>query len=358
MATRVFLAHTPLHILFSLSLIQQAGGTPAHLLVSEDFAAARRVVAGLPALLPPPHRVHLLPGKASFPGLQRLPLTQLTNHLPLLIAARRGCALTRPLSIERVHIFNDLRPDMQHIAGCIKARQPDCRIIYVEDGASSYVDTLQPWLRGGKRFRRLFRLVYGPHVQPGTSLGQFRLLEAATVIHPDHANHALRRLPLTPLPAPGLDRDGWATLSGVFGGAPPRLDDSAPVTLLCLPHSLMMTPALLDRFRRVGADYAARGMTVLVKLHPRETEDAAVMLDNAAFIPVDRAVPAEILVAWLGSRLHAVVSGYSTILYTAGWLSPGVRAVLLEDAGVPFPPELMALLRAVGVTTENGASLP
>ncbi|MBN2470833.1 MAG: hypothetical protein JXN59_08925 [Anaerolineae bacterium] len=356
MPYRVFLAHTPLHLLLTLSLIQTAPECPALVLLYEDFPGAARLITGLRELWPAPHRVNLLPGTHSYPrtlqhpAYQRLPLARLTNHLPPILAARRALRLTRPFAIDWVGVFSDLRPDVQQIAGGLKARHPGCRVAYVEHGTTPYIDTLAPEFLGGKRAAWAFRLVYGPHFQQVTGTGQFAALDEAHLIYPAHANAALRRLPCHPLLPPRIPPD---ELRGLFPLPPPESPAaSAPrVALVLPPRARTLSSATFAQLQAAITRCAADGLTPLLKLHPREMEPERFRMEGV--IVLDRATPSEIVVSWLGPRLARVISvGNSTALYTARWLNPAAEAVLFLLPDVPVPPEMLRLYRALGVTMQ------
>jgi hypothetical protein len=360
MAYQVALALTPLHILNSLSLMTGADSSPALVFVIEEFATARQVSAGLGAFMPAGSRVVLLPGSETLrrhvpAALRRPPLSYVTGQIPGVLASLRARRTARRLPVERVLVCADIHPYLQQIAGAIRDRNPGCRIVAVEDGAASYIDELPPALRMAGRFPGLFRRVYGRHFAPQTGLGQFPLLDEAHLLYPEHANAALRRLPLHPLPPLDFPPAQLDALIALFGGDPAAVQTNGAATLICLPHPRVMRPALLERFRAAAAGYAAAGLTVFVKAHPRAAPDSLPALEGQW---IAGAVPAELIAARLGSRLRVVISGYSTILYTVRRLSPDAQAVLVQDPAIPIPAEVLALYRAVGVTGEDGAPPP
>ncbi len=354
MPYQVALTLTPLHILNCLSLLAADGESrPALVFVMEEFATARQLSAGLGAFLPPGSRAVLLPGSETLrriaPAvLRRPPLSYVAGQLPGVIASLRARQIARRLLVERVLVCADIHPYLQQIAGAIHDRNPGCRVAAVEDGAASYADALPTALLMARRHPGLFRRVYGRHFTPQTGLGQFPLLDEAHLLYPEHANAALRRLPVQPLPPLDLPSARLDALIALFGGDPAALEGAEAVALVCLPHPRVMRPALLARFRTAAARYAAAGLTVFVKAHPRAT-----LTDRPAFPGrwIAGAVPAELIAARLETRLRVVISGYSTILYTVRRLSPEAGAILVEDATVPIPAEVMRLYRAAGVTT-------
>ncbi len=365
---RVFLVHSPLHVLFTLGLIQAAPERPALVLLFDDFPGARRLAPGLDDLLKttgllgtagllPQPQIAVLPGVYSYPrtlghpAWRRLPPARLTNHLPLILAARRALRLTRPLEIDWVGVFSDLRPDVQQIAGGLKARHPGCRVAYVEHGTTAYIDTLPPRHLAAKRAPWAFRLVYGPHFQQATGVGQFAALDEAYLLFPEHANAALRRLPRHPLPPLRLTP---ADLGGLFPlPAPESPAAAAPQVALFLPPlARNTTPAMLAAFQAAIARCAAEDVLPLLKLHPREARPELFAFTDV--VRLDQAAPSEVVVSWLGPRLRRVISGgFSTALYTARWLNPEAEAVLLTLPDAFTPREMLRLYRALGVSVQE-----
>ncbi|GAB4574268.1 MAG: hypothetical protein Kow0077_19910 [Anaerolineae bacterium] len=353
----VFLAHTPLHLLFTLSLVRDVDFQPAHVILVEDWPGVSAIASRLPDLLPPDSRVSVLPGAATPRPrwLRRYPVSRLANHLPLVQAVRRARQLLAGQDVRRVCLFIDHRPDVQQIAGAVKAANPGCRIAYVEDGASAYVNELPPQHRLAKRFPLAFRLVYGRYFEQVCGQGQFSLLDEAYLLYPSLASRALSRLPVHRIPPLSLTSQEVDQLLRLFGSDTPRLPPDQPVVFVALPLSLVVTPALEARLGEVLAGYAAAGSTLLFKPHPRETRPWAAQPRLAgSSIWLNPAVPGEVVLAWLGGRLQAVVSGLSSMLYTARWFNPAASAVLVDVPDVMIPPEVARVFQAAGVQRAEG----
>ena len=356
MTFRVFLPHGPLHVLFVLSLIQAEPEQPALILLFADIPDWARLAAGLRDLLPAPHRVQVLPGRFSYPhtlqhpAYRRLPPARLTDHLPLVLAVRRALAFTHDLPVDQVLVFNDMRPDVQQIAARLKARHA-CSVTYVEDGTAAYVDTLPARTLHAKRLGWAFRLVYGRHFQRVSSQGQFAALDSGCLLFPEYANRALSRLPLTPLPPLTSTPDTLRHLFALPAASAPA-SAAAQVALICPPRSRSISPALRDHYDTAIRRCAAQGLTPLLKLHPRE--EYPHVFGGQGAIRLEASIPSEAVVAWLGPRLHRLVSGgISTTLHTTRWLNPAAEIVLLHAAGEVLPPGLEKLYRAARVTLEE-----
>lgn len=352
MTIRLFLAHTPLHILYSLSLIRAEPGPPPWLAVFNDFEGARRVVDGLVGLLPTAGRTILLPGAQDAPRLPR-PLRRLTAHLPLIAAVRRARRLLSAHPPQAAYLFNDMRPDVQQIAADACRRSPGCRVYAVEDGAAAYVDRQPPERTHARRLTALFPLVYGRSFERLEGMGGFSLLQAAYLTFPEYAGAALRRLPCYALPRPAFSPQELEALISLFTPPEDGLFDwqglSRPA-LICVPHSSGLTPALLVNLRGLIQAWEERGWEVLLKAHPREQEDLARLLAAGEDVRVlARTIPAELIVARLGSALGAVASGPSSVLHTTRWLNSTAEAWLISAEDAPFPPELARFLAAIGV---------
>jgi len=353
MTARLFLAHTPLHILYSLSLIRAEPGPPPLLAVFNDFAGAGCAVGGLAGLLPAPGRAILLPGALDAPPLPP-PIGRLTAHLPLIAAARRARRLLAGAPLDAVYLFNDMRPDVQQIAAEARRRNPACRVCAIEDGAAAYVDRQPPERLPARRLPALFPLVYGRGFERLEGMGRFSLLQAAYLTFPAHANAALRRLPARALPRPAFSPAELEALIGLFAPAEaaPGRDWPSQAALICVPHSSGLTPALLANLRALIRAWQARGWEVLLKAHPREREDPARLLASVEGARVlAQAIPAELIVARLGPALRAVASGPSSVLHTTRWLNPAADAWLVSVEGAPLPAELARFLAAIGVRT-------
>lgn len=352
MTIRLFLAHTPLHILYSLSLIRAEPGPSPWLAVFNDFEGARRAVDGLAGLLPASGRTILLPGAQDAPRLPH-PLRRLTAHLPLIAAVRRARHLLATHPPQTVYLFNDMRPDVQQIAVDALRRSPGCRLYAVEDGAAAYVDRQPPERTHARRLTALFPLVYGRGFERLEGMGGFSLLQAAYLTFPEHANAALRRLPRHALPRPVFTPPELDALIGLFAPPEDGLFDwqglSRPA-LICVPHSSALTPALLANLHGLIRAWEGQGWQVLLKAHPREQEDLARLLTAGEDVRVlVRTIPAELIIARLGSALRAVASGPSSVLHTTRWLNPAAEAWLISAEDAPFPPELARFLAAIGV---------
>lgn len=352
MTIRLFLAHTPLHILYSLSLIRAEPGPPPWLAVFNDFEGAGRTVDGLAGLLPAPGRAILLPGAQDAPRLP-YPLRRLTAHLPLLTAVRHARRLLATHPPQAVYLFNDMRPDVQQIAAETLQHSPACRLYAIEDGLAAYVDRQPPERTHARRLTALFPLVYGRRFERLESMGSFSLLQAAYLTFPEHAGAALRRLPCYALPRPAFSPQEVEALIGLF--TPPEGGSSGwqeltRAALICVPHSSGLTPALLASLRGLIRAWREQDREVLLKAHPRDQQDPVRLLAAEEGIHVlVRAIPAELIVARLGTALGAVASGPSSVLHTTRWLNPAAEAWLVGAEDAPLPAELARFLTAIGV---------
>lgn len=354
MAIRLFLAHTPLHILYSLSLIRAEPGPPPWLAMFNDFEGAGRTVDGLAGLLPAPGRAILLPGAQDAPRLPN-PLRRLTAHLPLIAAVRRVRRLLAAHSLQAAYLFNDMRPDVQQIAAEARQGNPDCRLYAIEDGTAAYVDRQPPERTHARRLTALFPLVYGQSFERLESMGSFSRLQAAYLTFPEYASAALQRLPRYALPRPIFSPQELEALIGLFAPPEGSLFDwqgLSRAALICVPHSSGLTAALLANLRSLIRVWREQGWEVLLKAHPREQEDPARLLVAGERIRVlARTIPAELIVARLGSALCAVASGPSSVLHTTRWLNPAAEVWLISAEDAPPPPELARFLAAIGVWT-------
>ncbi len=350
-----FLTHTPLHIFYSLCLIRAEPDTQPLIAVFNDFEGAGRVANGLADLLPVPGRAILLPGALDAPRLPG-PVRRLTNHLPLIAAARRARRLLTAIPPDTVYLFNDMRPDIQQIAAEARQCNPACRVWAVEDGMATYLDRQPAEHTHAKRLTALFPLIYGRGFERLEIMGGFSLLQAACLTFPEHANTVLRRLPGHALPRPAFSMAELDALIRLFAG--PGEEDwaawggEAQAALIGIPHSLGLTPALQADLRALIRAWQAQDWTVLLKAHPREQDDPARLLAGSKNVRVlARTIPAELIVARLGPALRAVASGLSSMLYTTRWLNPAVDVWLVGAEDVPLPAELARFLAAIGVRT-------
>jgi hypothetical protein len=337
----VFLAHTPLHVLYTYHLLHtQEDGIPALICLSHDFEAAPVLAARLRQHLPQRHRVMLLPGIHARPDWG--PFTKLTNHLPLLAALQRTRAALRAIRVRSVFVFNDTRPEVQAIMALAKHRS-GASLQYVEDGVAAYITHADSPLRA--RVAWLQRVLYTSDFYPSVTHGMHPLLDGAILTFPDLAHTGLKRLPLAPIPPVDPAAPHIWKLFDIFGFSWTMNTGDRPAALVCLVPFARLTQDFRALLERVIADCRRVGLRVLVKQHPRDEASPPDLGEDVIFI--DKGVPAELVCLRLGRQLRRLYAEYSTILLTSGWLIPGIERLYLDYQ--PMPPARLALLEKAGI---------
>lgn len=341
MDCNVFLAHTPLHVLYTYHLLHtQEDGIPALICLSHDFEAAPALAARLRQHLPPQHRVALLPGIHARPNWGAF--TKLTNHLPLLAALRRARAALRDIRVRTVFVFNDTRPEVQGIMALAKQRS-GASLQYVEDGVAAYITHPDSSLRG--RMAWLQKVLYTSDFYPSVTHGMHPLLDGAILTFPHLAHTGLKRLPLVPMPPVDPAAPHIQKLFDLFGFNWTTDAENQPFALICLVTFMRMTQDFRALLERVIADCRQAGLCVLVKQHPRDDTAPPDLGENVTFI--DRGAPAELICLRLGRQLLRLYAEYSTILLTSGWLNPAIERLYLDYQ--PMPPARITLLEEAGI---------
>lgn len=347
----VYVAHTPLHILFTLNLIEHNPEQhPVIVFILDDFFHSGGVAIGLQEFLGPQHQVTHLPG--AFLKSQQGVSANVKRHVNAVRALVKARRIYQHYQVRRLMIFNDTRSEVQAIIQDLKNRGVE-QVLYVEDGIAPYYESSQ---KRNQKLVPLFRSLYKGY-QPTTTHGSFPGLGGAILLHPHLANQHLKTKPCYQMPPFAYDQSTIETLLALFGAS---RDDLINVMLDCTECVLICLPKLdqhIDRhsvtrwIQRTATQYGDRA-TLFLKYHPREiSEDPLHVVAQKIGHVVSRAVPAELLCEVAGEKLAAVYADGSSILLTTRWINPNARVYSVNWSGRTLPAELQNLFSAVGVQT-------
>lgn len=354
---RVFIVHTPLHILHTLSLIKD-NPKPSYVFIMEDFSSAKSLLKHLPCLLDHESNVKLLPGRVSIHGILQNPiikrsplLLKFVQHVPLIRSMGMVRSYLRRIQADQLFVFNDTRPDIQNIIGFLK-KQGCQHVFLVEDGIGVYMDTLLSNVLSANRMRWLFPFVYGRQFERVERLGGYSQITAGYLTFPKYANNVLHTKPLHVLPLPTLSPHELNILYHGFASTtfvPPQTSDQ--MVIVGVPYSSSTTPEVMKSLSHMINVFLKQGLKVLLKPHPLELlqNPFQVVIQNGIQF-VDKNVPIELLVLMLGKSVKAVYLEFSTAVYMIRRINPEVAVnMILTPYSESFFPQVKAFFENIGV---------
>ncbi len=344
----LYVVHTPLHILFTINLIQHnAESRSTVIFVFDDFFQSDLVAKRLQLMLGERHKVVRLPGALGHS--HQSVSAKLHRHVNAVRALSKARRFYQQCAVERVLVFNDTRREVQAILHDLKHRGTE--LLYVEDG-------LEPYREGRRKVNPiltpLLKLIY-KGCESITTHGAFSDLDGAILLHPNLANQSLQNKPRYQMPRFVLNSQQVDQLLGLFGVTRKELTealaDCGTGVLICLPNSESQVDGqlLAKRVREITRQYMHRAV-IYLKYHPRErTEDPLDLGPQETAYAVPRAVPAELVCAVLGENLSAIYSEVSSILVTSRWINPNIETYSINWSGGDFPCDLLELFTTEGV---------
>ncbi|MBC6956420.1 MAG: hypothetical protein J5J04_17540 [Anaerolineae bacterium] len=367
----VFVAHTPLHLLYSLSIINSKSLQDFRLFVINDFSAGVAVCNEFAQVSSYADRVHLLAGRYSLGGFVARNISptksriryygaKLGSMLAQYSAKSKFIRIMKEKQIQRLYIFDDQRLDTQSLMSYVKEQNdyPHTQIVLVEDGTGVYYNS--PYWQFAELKNRLNWILvalYGKNYTRVDRYGDHPLVECSIVLFPDDVNVSLKSKPVYRMPHFHLAPEQASILSRAFSLGDQFAEiDQAVLLLLSYSETLKNHEKykgfLLDLIERHNAE----GITIIAKYHPREVHDDYLNLYGSKVIFEDKTVPAELICASLGNRLLAIYSDYSSALLTSGWINPDIKRIHLhpntEDLARPQAAlELDTLFEKHGVET-------
>lgn len=347
---RVFIVHTPLHVLLALSLIKK-NQKPSYVFIVEDFSNAALLSKHLPYLLDSESKVILLPGRASAHGIALHPwvrknplLLKFARHIPLIRSMCIVRSRLRRSRVSQLFVFNDTRPDIQNIIWSQKKR--GCHNIFlVEDGIGAYMDMLLVDVLPTNQMRWLFSFVYGRQFERIESLGGYSQITAGYLTFPEYASAVLRTKLLHELPSLVLSPHELNTLYHGFTSKTFELPQPSDQTVLVgIPYSGSTTPEVKKFFNHTVNVLLQQRLNVLLKPHPLEPLENPVQVGTQNGLQlVDKNVPIELLVLILGKSLKSVYLEFSTAIYTIKRINPEVEVNMVMT---PYSEALLPQVKA------------
>jgi len=355
--TRLIIASTPYHALLATAGLAVDPGTSNHLVIINDFQAARPMAAAF---------------KASERALYQS-VSVVGGTFGLTSRARRQFryrgalgemrALTRNIAPAEIWVGNDARPECQ--AAFSTASRPADRVtgVYIEDGLTAYASSVK---RPLKRWENAVGYVMFGRFWSGISvLGTSRWISKGLFIYPALVRHELSHLSHVPIAADALLTDEMRRLAAEMV----RLAGADSVTIsrleaiVTVSHSSVAAklPQYRDAIARLVAKLIESGRTVGVKYHPRQAEpDYLGLTGSNRVVLLPQGLPLEYLYLLTapsspgasgvaGGNLQVVVGDVSTTLLTARWLVPRARCVSLARPLGLLDASLEGLFTAVGV---------
>ena len=351
--TDIYLVHTPLHILFTLNLIQQdPAQSPALVFVLGDFPDSRAVEERVQQSLGNRHRVLHLPG--SYLHTHQSVSAKVFRHVNGIRAFLKARHIYQTVAVKRLMVFNDTRSEIQAIIHDLRGREVE-RVLYIEDGLAAYYRSHQ---RRNPKSALLLRILYRG-AEPIMTHGAYSGTDEAILLHPDFANQSLQKKPRTQMPRFVLNTEQIKLLINVFGGLPANVEDALMEfengVLICLPNSdVFGAPRSMARWIDQIITQYGNQTAIYLKYHPRESKEHNLQLSiNKRVFVIPRLIPAELICALAGSRLSAVYAEASSILVTSRWMNPDVEAYSANWSGVKLPSELMDLFSRLGIHSIN-----
>jgi len=347
MATNVFLAHTPYHVMLACGIAVDQGLDENHLLISTEFKDAGLASDAFQRWDRKPFRsVELLLGDyALHPIIQRR-WRDKKNVWRIELFCRR-------IKPDRVFAFNDYYPYDQALLHFAKRNNPEALGIYVEEGANAYaIESLQPaksWL-----IRSLYKIYFGSWMYFVRRVGSSRWIDEGWFIFPEHLRPDLpmprtRTLPSRLytddrigdwiriyLEASGLDLESFKDIEGIV------LVGHSDIIKRCPDYPSVMGQ-VLERIDRRCDRFA-------VKYHPRDRNPDYLgvgKMSRAVVLP--QSWPAEFLFVLWPHRIRFVVADFSTSLMTSRWLLPNAASLSINPLLSHRVPSLMTLFLKIGV---------
>lgn len=313
----VFVTHTAYHLLLALGIAHQRPGGNKQLILITD-GPGLDVLSDLIREDPgsPFSTIHHLPGTGgSEPGLRsRLAVRGNVTSIRRLVGAER---------VERIYVFNDVRPESQAAVHHAKQRNPKAVAVYVEDGQAAYGSqrTVRRWW-----VRILGKLLYGRQWQDLSVYGSQPMIDEVVALFPDLIRNELRSKRICGLePQSVSGRPEIRSLCTRFLAAFQnttdclRLVDS--VVLLAYTPDVRGNPHYRAVIECLSESAAAHGHRLAIKHHPLDPAPHGSLSDwPDGTILLPQAVPIEVLYLLEGSHLRRVMGDFSTGLMTARWL--------------------------------------
>ncbi|MBC3465570.1 polysialyltransferase family glycosyltransferase [Pseudomonas sp. RW10S2] len=333
---RIVVCQTPLHFFLCLTLLPPSDAQTILVFV-EESDVNERLVTAIQAL----HRASLirLPGNRNHSS----------KHARFLQKYRNVRQLKRDPRIagaDELLIFNDTTPEGQYLMDVVARRNG--RIALGEDGVATYA--LGGVIPSGRLNRWLGKLLFGLWWAPGERIGT-----SARIGHV-HASfpHRLRN-----------DVAVGRTLTSLV----PIVRDDLPDALQDLAFefaqgaSLCLVPLIasvgIEHARRFVMAMNADGVPLVIKFHPRESEEnmghllSAVDAVNASIAP--SSMPAEMLYA-LTENCPTVIGFRSSALHIIAALYPRARVRYYEFSARDEGGQWLSFYDSLGLTAWRSAT--
>lgn len=351
---QVFVAHTPYNVLLSCGLaLSQDGETESVLFVLRDCAGSEILENALSTWASSPFsEVCMLPGWHGEESLFRRTLVSRENISSLKRAMAEG-------EFARIHVFNDMRAEVQAAIRSVKRTSASARAVYVEDGTAAYHSS--PASRVPGRLARIARkLVYGMWWEYLDVIGTSRQIDEVRAMFPALVRAELRGKNVTGLPIDHLLGTEVLEFAKSYGNAivDPR-DLTRDVACLLLPTT---SRAVIDRSTYGNALVEAcqavmdKGLAAAIKYHPAEREKDPFGLGKLGVSVLPAGMPAEFIYILNRRSLEYVIGDNSTALMSARVILPSATSISLAPMlGLIFP-SLQDVFTAVGIQSVGAVS--
>ena len=316
---KIFVAHTPYHLLLSVSLIQKYGkDIKKTLLVHKDFTIENNVMENLNEIF---DAVYVIQSNNKY--CDDKIFTNYYNKLKLITSIKHLIDFTH---YDEIFIFNDNNVIDKKIIQLAKSSS-NCVVNYVEDGSAAYngiISQKRNLINLSKAYIKkvLFGLKeYGSFVDV---IGANNYIDKVVVMFPDLIRKELQTKCIC-----GIDKKHFIEgIDVLYKDELTKINlpnNSVVIFLDLLSFVQSLDVNYIGLIERMILHYKDLGKNVYVKYHPRETN---YYLKNSAFSYklIDNSIPSEVLMRFCNNNTD-VIASISTTLLTATLFEENIRPI-------------------------------
>jgi len=247
-----------------------------------------------------------------------------------------------------VVVGNDFQPISQWVLHQAKQQNADCQGIYVDEGTGTYVTgytlgkRINKWLEGAVK-----TLSYGSWYRRPAQLGLSRYIDQRWVDIPAlDAPFNGKQLHSSMFSTPKFIEFATSVANDLHFDAATL----ANIKVLFIVANLSMMDRLyggLDKFHAMIRSLHASGISIALKMHPRNTDGIGIDDIDLTYLPA--ALPAELIFAMLPPKA-VVVGDLSSAMVSAVSMLGNHRTVSIETQASPFTEQMKPILNELQVT--------
>ncbi|MCB1021884.1 MAG: hypothetical protein KDC27_18270 [Acidobacteria bacterium] len=342
---QLFVAATPYHVFLSCGLAMASETARSELVLTPDFDDHAILSAAIEQAHPDLfHRITTL---ADVRGPSRV-----RRHLLLMANVARTCRIARQ-GYDRVHVFNEERPEPQAALYWAKRALPSAKTFCVEDGLVEY--RAAPMFSNTTAWGRLiFHSIYGWWWRPIPHRGGSRWADARLLSFPEAPPAVGAPRPIERLPQVCFERERFAAIAQAYGARIgfERLLPRGRYGLVLLTRSdrIRSRSHYGEMVRTVLRAASASGLGLALKHHPREPlADPFQAMGQPGVVDLPRGLSPEFLFAHPTAAPAFVIGDLTNTLVPARRLLPHALTLSVADLVGRHDPEVLPLLERIGV---------